>query len=46
MKIILEDLMLDVMYQLPSQKKVKEFVITREMVENNEIVFALIEKAG
>jgi ATP-dependent Clp protease ATP-binding subunit ClpX len=46
LRIILEDLMLDVMYQLPSQKKVKEFVITREMVENKEIVFALLEKAG
>ncbi|MBN2241836.1 MAG: ATP-dependent Clp protease ATP-binding subunit ClpX [Acidobacteria bacterium] len=46
LKIILEDLMLDVMYQLPSQKKVKEFVITREMVENKNIVFALLEKAG
>ncbi len=46
LKIILEDLMLDVMYQLPSQKKVKEFVITREMVENKDIVFTLLEKAG
>ncbi len=46
LKIILEDLMLDVMYQLPSQKKVKEFIITREMVENKDIVFALLEKAG
>jgi ATP-dependent Clp protease ATP-binding subunit ClpX len=46
LKIILEDLMLDVMYQLPSQKKVKEFIITREMVENKEIVFTLLEKAG
>jgi ATP-dependent Clp protease ATP-binding subunit ClpX len=46
LKIILEDLMLDVMYQLPSQKKVKEFVVTREMVENKDIVFALLEKAG
>ncbi len=46
LKIILEDLMLDVMYQLPSQKKVKEFVITSEMVENKDIVFALLEKAG
>jgi ATP-dependent Clp protease ATP-binding subunit ClpX len=46
LKIILEDLMLDVMYQLPSQKKVKEFLITREMVENKDIVFALLEKAG
>ena len=46
LKIILEDLMLDVMFQLPSQKRVKEFMITREMVENKEIVFALLEKAG
>jgi ATP-dependent Clp protease ATP-binding subunit ClpX len=46
LKIILEDLMLDVMFQLPSQKKVKEFMITREMVENKDIVFALLEKAG
>jgi ATP-dependent Clp protease ATP-binding subunit ClpX len=46
LKIILEDLMLDVMYQLPSQKKVKEFVVTREMVENKEVVFAVMEKAG
>ena len=46
LKIILEDLMLDVMYQLPSQKKVKEFVVTREMVENKDIVFSLLEKAG
>ena len=46
LKIILEDLMLDMMYQLPSQKKVKEFVVTREMVENKDIVFTLLEKAG
>jgi len=25
---------------------VKEFIITREMVENKDIVFALLEKAG
>ena len=46
LKIILEDLMLDVMFQIPSQKRVKEFMVTREMVENKEIVFALLEKAG
>ncbi|MDR0842417.1 MAG: ATP-dependent Clp protease ATP-binding subunit ClpX [Acidobacteriota bacterium] len=46
LKVILEDLMLDAMYQLPSQKKVKEFVITPEMVENKDIVFTLLEKAG
>ncbi|NWG12524.1 MAG: ATP-dependent Clp protease ATP-binding subunit ClpX [Acidobacteria bacterium] len=46
LKIILEELMLDVMYQLPSHKKVREFIITREMIENKEVVFALLEKAG
>jgi ATP-dependent Clp protease ATP-binding subunit ClpX len=46
LRIILEDLMLDVMYQLPSQKNLKEFVITPEMVENKDIVFTLLEKAG
>jgi len=46
LKVILEDLMLDVMYQLPSQKNVREFVITKEMVENKDIVFSLLEKAG
>jgi ATP-dependent Clp protease ATP-binding subunit ClpX len=46
LRMITEDLMLDVMYELPSAKKVKEFVITREMVENKEVVFKLLEKAG
>ena len=46
LRLILEDLMLDVMYELPSQKKVKEFIITKEMVENKEVVFKLLEKAG
>jgi len=46
LKIILEDLMLDLMYQLPSQKKVKDFVITKEMVENKELFYSVLEKAG
>ena len=46
LRLITEDLMLDVMYELPSSKKVKEFVVTREMVENKEVVFKLLEKAG
>ena len=46
LKVILEDLMLDVMYQLPSQKNICEFIITSEMVENKDIVFSLLEKAG
>ena len=46
LRLITEDLMLDVMYELPSTKKVKEFVVTHEMVENREVVFKLLEKAG
>ncbi|MCZ6485377.1 MAG: ATP-dependent Clp protease ATP-binding subunit ClpX, partial [Acidobacteria bacterium] len=46
LRLITEDLMLDVMYELPSTKKVKEFVVTREMVENKEVVLRLLEKAG
>ena len=46
LRLITEDLMLDVMYELPSTTKVKEFVVTREMVENKEVVFKLLEKAG
>ena len=33
--MILEELLLDAMYTLPSQKRVKEFVITSEMVERH-----------
>jgi ATP-dependent Clp protease ATP-binding subunit ClpX len=48
LRMILEDLMLDLMYNLPSQRKLREFVITEEMVRNREIDFnsALLEKAG
>jgi len=46
LRMIMEDLMLDVMYELPSVTKVKEFIVTREMVENKEVVFKLLEKAG
>jgi ATP-dependent Clp protease ATP-binding subunit ClpX len=38
--------MLDVMYALPSHKKVKEFTITSEMVENRRATFPVLEKAG
>ena len=32
LRMILEDLMLDLMYYLPSYKKVREFLVTKEMV--------------
>ncbi len=48
LRMILEDLMLDLMYHLPSQRKMREFVITEEMVRNHEINFdsLMLEKAG
>ena len=36
--MILEELLLDAMYSLPSQKRIKEFMITREMVERRRAV--------
>src|SRR6187402_2316146 len=46
LRMIIEDLMLDLMYTLPGQKKVRECVITREVVTNKEKPISLIEKAG
>src|SRR5262252_2231210 len=46
LRMILEELMLDVMYMLPSYKKVKDFVLTREMVESRRASFPVLEKAG
>jgi ATP-dependent Clp protease ATP-binding subunit ClpX len=46
LRMILEELMLDVMYYLPSYKKVREFLVTREMVMTQKINWALLEKAG
>ncbi|MGA7685176.1 MAG: ATP-dependent Clp protease ATP-binding subunit ClpX [Terriglobales bacterium] len=46
LRMILEELMLELMYSLPSQKKVKEFEVTREMVEKRDVSLAMIEKAA
>jgi ATP-dependent Clp protease ATP-binding subunit ClpX len=46
LRMILEELMLDLMFQLPSQKKLKEFEVTREMVEKRSATLAMMEKAG
>jgi ATP-dependent Clp protease ATP-binding subunit ClpX len=46
LRMIIEDLMLDLMYQLPGQKKQREFVITREMVVSKSTGLEVIEKAG
>jgi len=46
LRMIIEDLMLDLMYFLPSYKKVREFQVTRDMVIAQKISVNLLEKAG
>lgn len=40
--MILEELLLDPMYHLPSQKKIKELIVTKEMVEKKVPVFEIV----
>jgi ATP-dependent Clp protease ATP-binding subunit ClpX len=46
LRMILEELMLDLMYHLPSNKKIKELDITAEMVQKRDLSVTLLEKAG
>ena len=46
LRMILEELMLDLMYHLPGNKKVKDLEITAEMVKKRDLSFSLLEKAG
>jgi ATP-dependent Clp protease ATP-binding subunit ClpX len=46
LRMIIEELMLDLMYFVPSYKKVREFVVTKEMVHQQKINLSLLEKAG
>jgi ATP-dependent Clp protease ATP-binding subunit ClpX len=46
LRMIIEDLMLDLMYTVPGQKKARECVITREMVVSKSAGLEVIEKAG
>jgi ATP-dependent Clp protease ATP-binding subunit ClpX len=47
LRMILEELMLDLMYHIPGNKKVKELIITDEMVKNRDITLpVMLEKAG
>src|SRR6201981_397724 len=46
LRMILEDLMLELMYHLPMQRKVRDFVVTGDMVRGHEINWSLLEKAG
>jgi ATP-dependent Clp protease ATP-binding subunit ClpX len=47
LRMILEELMLDLMYHVPGNKKVKEIVITEEMVRSRAVMMPVVlEKAG
>jgi ATP-dependent Clp protease ATP-binding subunit ClpX len=46
LRMAIEEIMLDLMYTLPGQKKIRECVITREVVESKEKPITVIEKAG
>jgi ATP-dependent Clp protease ATP-binding subunit ClpX len=46
LRMILEDLMLEMMYNLPAQRKLRDFVVTADMVKGHEINWSLLEKAG
>src|ERR1700756_5482066 len=46
LRMILEELMLDLMYHLPSNKRVRDLEISREMVERRDLSLCLLEKAG
>ena len=47
LRMILEELMLDLMYFVPGNKKVKELTITAEMVKKHSLTLPmLLEKAG
>ena len=47
LRMILEELMLDLMYYVPGNKKVKDLSITAEMVQKRALTLpVLLEKAG
>ncbi|HKD78440.1 MAG TPA: ATP-dependent Clp protease ATP-binding subunit ClpX [Candidatus Angelobacter sp.] len=46
LRMILEELMLDLMYHLPNNKRVRDLEISREMVERRDLSLCLLEKAG
>tara|TARA_Y100000588_G_scaffold387901_1_gene486840 strand:- start:147 stop:1433 length:1287 start_codon:yes stop_codon:yes gene_type:complete len=46
LRMIMEEMMLDLMYYLPSYSKVREFVVTKQMVEDHKVNLTLLEKAG
>jgi len=46
LRMILEELMLDLMYHLPSVKDIRDFLVTKDMVLSQTANMALVEKAA
>jgi ATP-dependent Clp protease ATP-binding subunit ClpX len=46
LRMILEELMLDLMFHLPNNKRVRDLEITSDMVERKDLSLCLLEKAG
>src|SRR6266540_4363801 len=46
LKIIIEDLMLEVMYQIPSDDDIEECVITKDVVKHHTNPITILRKAG
>jgi ATP-dependent Clp protease ATP-binding subunit ClpX len=46
LRMILEELMLDLMYHLPGNKRIKDFEVTAEMVQKRDLTLPILEKAG
>jgi ATP-dependent Clp protease ATP-binding subunit ClpX len=46
LRMIIEELMLDLMYHLPNNKRARDIEITRDMVERRDLSPTLLEKAG
>jgi ATP-dependent Clp protease ATP-binding subunit ClpX len=46
LRMIMEEMMLDLMYYLPSYKRVKEYVVTKQMVEDQKMHLTVLDKAG
>ena len=46
LRMIMEEMMLDLMYYLPSYKRIKEYVVTKQMVEDHKVHLTVLDKTG
>jgi ATP-dependent Clp protease ATP-binding subunit ClpX len=46
LRMVLERIMLDAFYNLPSQRKIKKFILTSELVESGTLSLQALEQVG